>query len=350
MKFKEYINEGYKESAERYKGLLDKILSNQKGKTTISNPDWQSLKRLTNNYLENAEKTMSEIYFLPIIRSRDRSTPTTDEEMFLIYNTRPELHTFEGRLKKIQSFSPKTSIYKEGWSQLEKFYKDNLELVKEVNSWKDKVYKKVPGEAKAKKTAEVHKILSTNKDVKDIVTQIAEDFRPQLENEFQSYMNRMIDRRLINNKVLFQKDDTIARGLIISYLTVEYTNRTDRNEYQLKSNYKKLIVDDSKRNANNIIEDFIHKLVIKLNTILSKKGNLSGIRKEGNNTKNNDIYIEFKDGSKFKMRNQIVYGYSMYGRPFNRYPSTFHDVILPGGSRMPNPSEAEMINNFAEAK
>lgn len=58
----------------------------------------------------------------------------------------------------------------------------------------------------------------------------------------------------------------------------------------------------------------------------------------------------FADGSGFDMRTSVVWSENQFGTVYARYPVTFHDVTLPDGSRMTNPSEARMQEIFATAR
>lgn len=60
-----------------------------------------------------------------------------------------------------------------------------------------------------------------------------------------------------------------------------------------------------------------------------------------------DIRVVFADGAQFTVRNKIVWKQSTNGIAFNQFPTTFHDVKLPGGVAMPQPSEERMNTVFA---
>lgn len=56
--------------------------------------------------------------------------------------------------------------------------------------------------------------------------------------------------------------------------------------------------------------------------------------------------VDFADGSGFRFNNAVVFKVSIHGTPFNQFPLTFHDVKLPGGVKMPRPSEERMNTVF----
>jgi len=60
-----------------------------------------------------------------------------------------------------------------------------------------------------------------------------------------------------------------------------------------------------------------------------------------------DVKFTFDDGSSFTLRNKTIYKRSTGGRFFMQFPTTFHDVKMPDGSKMPSPSEARMLDVFA---
>ena len=62
-----------------------------------------------------------------------------------------------------------------------------------------------------------------------------------------------------------------------------------------------------------------------------------------------ELRVTFTDGSKFDVKNQVVIKQNHYGTVFAQYPTTFHNVSLPGGVTMSNPSEERMNTIFAKA-
>ncbi len=100
----------------------------------------------------------------------------------------------------------------------------------------------------------------------------------------------------------------------------------------------------------------VYKNNAKLVSILEKKG--IGLSKEpkilsakaSSGVFEGEIRIEFTDGSSFEVRNKIVIKQNQYGTVFNQFPTTFHDVVLPNGNKMPSPSEERMNEIFAQTK
>lgn len=103
--------------------------------------------------------------------------------------------------------------------------------------------------------------------------------------------------------------------------------------------------------ANDIREEFLSKNGYKLSTIVTRKGNLKKAKVlflEEDASYGGEIGFEFKDGSSFVVRNKTVWKYSSNGVLFMQYPTTFHNVVLPGGKKkMSKPSEERMLTVFA---
>jgi hypothetical protein len=58
------------------------------------------------------------------------------------------------------------------------------------------------------------------------------------------------------------------------------------------------------------------------------------------------LVFTFHDGSRFTVVNQVVFVVNDRGTAFNRFPLTFHDVIMPNGKPMGRPSEERMNTIF----
>ena len=103
-----------------------------------------------------------------------------------------------------------------------------------------------------------------------------------------------------------------------------------------------------------MIDNFVYKNTQKLAEILTKKNNLKTVSLRGADTSRGTIEgtlsLEFKDDSSFIVHSTLVYSYSVKGTPFSRYPTTFHNVVFPDGTRMTGrASEARMKDEFVNA-
>lgn len=119
-----------------------------------------------------------------------------------------------------------------------------------------------------------------------------------------------------------------------------------------RTNYLDIARAQAKVVATSLRDQFVHKNGTKLSHIARKKGNLAS----GKTTEifhgedfGGEMQFSFEDGSKFTVRNKTVFKISPLGRPFEQFPTTFHDVVMPDGSRMSSPSEQRMLDVFGVA-
>lgn len=106
------------------------------------------------------------------------------------------------------------------------------------------------------------------------------------------------------------------------------------------------------KEARHIREQFLYKSLSKLTPILEAKGDdvfdkiqeVGRLNLEG---REGEFLVSFKDGSSFRLRNAVVFVVNQFDTHFCRFPTTFHDVKLPGGVSMPSPSEERMHTLFA---
>lgn len=106
--------------------------------------------------------------------------------------------------------------------------------------------------------------------------------------------------------------------------------------------------------ANEMQQAFVYKNSAKLQSILLAK-NVGLVHdpkvltaRTHSGVFEGDIRIDFADGSGFTVRNKVVWKVSVNGLVFNQFPTTFHDVTLPGGKPMSAPSEERMNTVFVE--
>jgi hypothetical protein len=104
--------------------------------------------------------------------------------------------------------------------------------------------------------------------------------------------------------------------------------------------------------ADDIKQTYVAKTLKKLVSIIEAKGDdnfLSVVEVGG---KMNMSYlsgkmrVSFKDGSAFTAMNSVVLVINNHGTMFNRFPLTFHDVVMADGSKLRTPSEALMNTVF----
>jgi hypothetical protein len=107
-------------------------------------------------------------------------------------------------------------------------------------------------------------------------------------------------------------------------------------------------------NAARIREDFVYKNLEKIASIVEAKGNYNTgkvISREINLAGlTGTLSFDFKDGSSFVVQNSVVWVENSYGTQFNRFPLTFHNVMMAGGKKMGRPSEQRMNEVFVKGR
>lgn len=106
--------------------------------------------------------------------------------------------------------------------------------------------------------------------------------------------------------------------------------------------------------ARQVREQFLYKNLAKLTPVLEAKGDqaFEAMEEVGRFDLSNlegEFLVRFKDRSSFRLRNAVVFVVNSYGTHFHRFPTTFHDVVLPNGEAMASPSEERMHTVFAPA-
>lgn len=129
--------------------------------------------------------------------------------------------------------------------------------------------------------------------------------------------------------------------------------QSPQEEYILKPDFKAELVALAQRNAAELRDAFIVKVVSKIAPIVEAKGNLASVEEVSNTVSvgrlSGMLAITFSDGARFRVDNNVVYSSSVRNKEFVRFPLTFHDVILADGSPMKQPSEERMHSIFCAA-
>lgn len=206
-------------------------------------------------------------------------------------------------------------------------------------------------------------------DIKAIVRQIADKFHAQLTDQFTANANGTIanwqkvsaEKNISDPWFLWPSKSTAQssyeyfhnqqlRHEISQYIeqakdAVQHSIWSTPKTYVLKSDNDERIAKKAKDYADAAVAGFIAKMNAKFEGICEAKGNLTKVEANGS-LGWNAIHFEFADGSSFDAKNNIVHKWSSKGRPFSQYPTTFHNVMFPGGVSMKQPSEAKVKKVF----
>ena len=120
---------------------------------------------------------------------------------------------------------------------------------------------------------------------------------------------------------------------------------------KFKSGYKGIAKKLAQRVVDDMVQSYIFKNTNKIASIIEQKnvkfeisavGNLTGFGFNGN------IVFKFADETTFTVRNKSVRKWSVNDRPFLQFPTTFHGVVFPDGSKRSMMSEREMNEKWAK--
>lgn len=127
----------------------------------------------------------------------------------------------------------------------------------------------------------------------------------------------------------------------------------DADVWKRRSNCEEQLMEAAREQADEIRTYFVTKNLAKIASIVEAKGNLKDASQISRTVDlrglTGVLRFTFKDGSRFDVQNQVVWVVNSYGTHFNRFPLTFHNPVLPDGSKMPRPSQERMNAVFTKA-
>lgn len=192
-----------------------------------------------------------------------------------------------------------------------------------------------------------------------------DEYEKYIKEWFESYV-REIDKHDIYEVPKHHSGDPISDMVFFKCFDFVETDRTtDKSVTTYKNitrnhNAKTFPSSEAEKIRKGVEARYISKNLKKLSHVVDLKGNLTSIEplathkaKIGNaNTVTIESGFKFKfdDGSEFTVINKIVSKYSHTGTPFEQFPTTFHDVKFPDGTKLKSPSEEKVVNEFGVAK
>ncbi len=137
--------------------------------------------------------------------------------------------------------------------------------------------------------------------------------------------------------------------LIVSKCVTIQNGRT----YVVLPDYREILKKEAISLTDEMLQMFIVKNTKKLSAIATAKNNLKDVNIVKSETARGvvegTLHLSFNDGSHFTVDNKVVQTFSKYGKPFYRFPTTFHNVVMPDGSKMKGVSEESMNEVFTKA-
>lgn len=276
------------------------------------------------------------------------------------------MHTIPGKLKKAlalqkQGDHPALKRYIELMNEFMPLHLAQKELKGMI------VAKKAAAVSKEKEAETEKKFQAGHKDVKKVkkvLTDITKQLYDKVYKSNLQYIMSVIDHfwtrydpaqhRKTNNYAInarnpFHRD-------IVNLSIKPYPGGSKHINDPDKKDTKKAINEKAeafaKRMTDEVLDHFINKQTAKLADILTQKNNLKIIElidaRTGSGVVEGLLKLAFKDGSSFHVNNKVVWGTSKLGKVFHRFPTTFHQVVMPTGERMKGAaSEARMRSEFS---
>ena len=123
-------------------------------------------------------------------------------------------------------------------------------------------------------------------------------------------------------------------------------------KFEALPNAAEIVDEAAGKIADEVRENFVYKNLEKLDSIVDVKSDLVKGEVIGREISlgglRGTLRFYFSDGAAFTVQNSVVWSTSVHGLSFQRFPLTFHDVVLAGGKKMGRPSEERMNTVFVK--
>lgn len=315
----------------------------------ILNPKYKETKDAVNRILEDVfSKLINERYFHA---GKYESLPAQLQDIGYYF---PQMHTVDSKLKKLDGLSKSIShpVIDDARHVLSAFkpIADALVDIKPLI-----VKSRRNGESESESAYTPPRVVG--KDVQKVIDvlcgitdRLCEAAKNELYSDMKSYVDMfffMDDRSMQNVRNVFGRDVFAAH--VISAVS-EKKSYNPRSNIELRDDWSEVLMRMASEQVEAMRAKYISKNTRKLSSIISSKGNLESVDVLNETVRrgaiNGVMHIKFSDGSSFVVENSTVLSYSSAGKPFYRFPTTFHNVILPSGEKMSNPSEQRVNEIF----
>jgi hypothetical protein len=324
---------------------------------SITNPIFNDTKSALNRLLDDAwEARISSRYTYAGLY---RSLPPAVLEFYHSISY-PQLHTITSVLNKVTT----TKLAHPMIDDMRTFLSEMVPLQIMINQLKPMIVKRA-AKTDQRDPRFVSPAASTmaSKRVHALLTSVMADSYEGLVQALKAGMMRKLAAFQAAAKVAADNGKTLTlrgyakqvRGADVNFLTrVTYDDRPRSLKVLISDDADQTITHLAKRHADELREMFIAKNLRKIVSIMDAKENsgiaLSEIKVISRNISiggfTGEFHAAFVDGSCFDFTNSIVWSQSVYGKVFNRFPLTFHNVRLANGEKMAQPSEERMNTIF----
>lgn len=194
-----------------------------------------------------------------------------------------------------------------------------------------------------------------------------DEYEKQLKDYFQTQVDELKKQDGIVIKERDQQKDPFAMMILSRCFEFDQEGGHSSGGWKPKRYFnlklteagKKFPETEAKHFRDSLQAKYLHKNLTKLSHLVDLKKNLDKIEElpskrvhvvSGSGTVESGFKFLFADKSSFDVVNKIVSKYSYRGEPFQQFPTTFHNVTLPDGSKMKLPSEEKMVKEFGTWK
>ncbi|CAE6821290.1 hypothetical protein R70006_06210 [Paraburkholderia domus] len=322
----------------------------------IPNPVWTEAKQDINNALRDAfSKQIGDRFFRGIDRS---STPDAVREIY--FRSHPELHTIGSWNKRLANFKIEHPVV----TAMRTFLAEVTPLGEASDRLKGMVKKRQPKPVEEHQTRFVPRPASEGsiRMVRGALESITQQAYDGLRDGFVNRYTQAVAKYLEGHKKGERPESPYAfymsgnrtdwESYQITERCVDYTGRPTRDGgARRKPDADAIIADTAEKRATEIRDAFVVKNLRKLASIVDAKANLKTVSIVSFGVDlaslRGRLQLSFADGSRFDAQNSVVWSRSVHNTPFLRFPLTFHDVVMPDGAPLKQPSEEKMNSEFA---
>ncbi|WP_199032183.1 hypothetical protein [Ralstonia sp. ASV6] len=320
----------------------------------IPNARWNEVKESLNRALEEAFEVLVRN---PHFYSRHGELP--EEILDLCFASGPQLHNLSAWDKRMAKFT----LDHPAAHAIRAFLDEARPLGEAAVSLKDKVVKRVvkPVEEQEERFVPKQASSASLQLVRSALEAITHDAYEALREAHVHELTRLLNRymtaqaaskeRLSPFEFYMHRDNLDSAGYDICSKCTKQKGPTLSARYELVPNFDALIRDQAERFARKIQNSFVNKNLAKLASIVDAKRNLASVERVGYHISleglRGTLRLTFDDGARCDAQNSVVLSRSSRGKRFLRFPLTFHNVRMPDGAAMKQPSEEKMNNEFA---
>ena len=315
---------------------------------------WEDIKKDANRLMEESWEIAIKNYYLNIRHDPKPGSEELAEELDEIYWLRyPQAHTLNTTRKKLAKMdlgsSSEAQILKTRATELIDFYEgfaDEVNRLKEMIKTQAEIKgeerrrKIESGEIKPKPEAPKAVVDQLEGAVREALSEVSDDIsyriRGMMERVVKQYFDSVdssVDRARKNYPRTIFKQNDFAQFVCSRLLTEYGPNAGPVGIHGKVDDFDKKLEGMVQSQTRDIVDRFVYKQKNKIPAIIAGLGAPTEVAVAAHSTSpiEGHVRVKMENGAEFNARTQVVYGTSVYGKFYARYPTTFHDVYGPGG-------------------